>query len=452
MVRLLQYSDIENVYDTPERVGRFAGVLSEFNGPDALVVGTGDNTAPGVTSLLTNGRQSIELFETIGTDLETFGNHDFDYGLDATLEIVADSPQTWVATNVRDRHGDRFGSQAGVVPTAIRTVNGESIGFFGLTDPATPSLNPMATELSFDDPIEAAETAVCDLRNEGVDHVVALSHLGSTDERLAERVDVDVILGGHVHRERIDRIDGTLLTRPGVNGHTIVEITLDGTAVTAETHSSAAAPVVESVAESIRELFVDAGVDAVVGHVSEPIERDPETVHGGECRIGNFIADAYRWASDTDVGLQNSGGIRTGPAWDDAVTIADLISVNPFEEPVVSVRVTGDELISAFEQLTGSAVDFGADGWWHGHLSNATVTWSEASDRLLEATVGGEPIDRDQYYTVATPEYILHSDHEFPAIDARHRIDEHGIQHEILAAYAREHGIEPTIDGRIRKR
>ena len=75
-----------------------------------------------------------------------------------------------------------------------------------------------------------------------------------------------------------------------------------------------------------------------------------------------------------------------------------------------------------------------------------------ASFLVIEATVGGVPIDPEAQYAVATPEYLLHSDHEFPTLTERHRIGETGIQYEVLAAYAREHGIDPVIEGRIVRR
>ena len=56
MVRLLHYSDIENLFDDAERAARFVGRIRELDGEDALVVGTGDNTAPGVVSLAANGQ------------------------------------------------------------------------------------------------------------------------------------------------------------------------------------------------------------------------------------------------------------------------------------------------------------------------------------------------------------------------------------------------------------
>jgi len=81
-VRILHYSDLENVYDTPEQAGRLASLLRDRG--DAIAAGSGDNTSPGVLSLVTEGRQALDLYEAVDPDVATFGNHDFDYGADTT--------------------------------------------------------------------------------------------------------------------------------------------------------------------------------------------------------------------------------------------------------------------------------------------------------------------------------------------------------------------------------
>ena len=451
MPRLLHYSDVENVYDDPVRVGRLAGALRDLGGPDALVCGTGDNTSPGVLALIERGRQALDLFDAVGADLSTFGNHDFDYGPDAAAALVADAPQTWVSANVLAPDGGRFAA-AHTVPWTVETVDGVRIGFLGVTDPATASLNPMAEPLRFADPYDAAERAVSALREAGVDRIVALSHLGGGDDDLARRVDVDVVLGGHVHSERTDRVDGTRLLRPGANGHRVFEVTFDATGpIEVTRHDTAAAPIADDVVSSLRGRIDAAGLDEVVGHVADPIDRSDATVFDGETRIGNFVADAYRWALDADVGLQNSGGIRDGPPLAGDVTVADLVSVIPFEEPVVEATVSGAELRAILRESAASVVDFGEPDWWHGHVSGATVRWDDDAGRLVAARVGGDPIDPDATYTVATSAYLLHTAHEFPTLSTRHRTGEADVQFEVLAAYARQVGIDPAVDGRIER-
>ncbi|MFC4359162.1 bifunctional metallophosphatase/5'-nucleotidase [Halobium salinum] len=459
MVRLLHYSDIENVYDDPERAGRLAGRLRDLDGEDALVVGTGDDTAPGVLALVARGGQALDFFEAVDARVETFGNHDFDFGVARARQLAGDAPQTWVSANVRDEDGDRFGADVGVVPWTVEEVAGERVGLFGLTDPATPSINPMATDLTFTDPYEAAAEAVDALRERGVDHVVCCSHLGAGDDELARRFDLDAVLGGHVHSERAEHVDGTLCTRPGVNGHVVLEVELGSTGdgnddsgrATATRHPAAGAPVDERLAAALEARMAESGLRAVVATVDDPIERTEETVFGGECRIGNLVADAYRWAADADVGIQNSGGVRTGPALAGEVTTGDLVSVLPFEEHVVVAELTGRELEAVFREFAGARLDFGEPDWWHGHVSGAELVWDDTAGELVAARVGGDPVDPEATYRVATSEYLLHTDHELPTLGARHRAGEYGIQHEVLAAYVRETGAAVDVEGRMRR-
>ena len=454
MVRFLHHSDIENVYDDPERAARLAGLLGERAGDGAMVVGTGDNTSPGVLALVARGRQALDFYEAAGTRLETFGNHDFDYGPDATRALVADGSVTWLSANVRDENGEPFGREEGVVPWTVETIDGVRVGFTGVTDPATDSLNPMAAELSFDDPIPAAREAVAAAREAGAERVVVLSHLGAGDDELARTLDVDLVLGGHVHSRRVETVDGTLLTRPGVNGHAVIEAELTADSADAtllELADYDPEPAAE-LADRLRARREESGLTEVVGYADEPLQRTEATIHGGESRIGNLVADAYRSAADADVGLQNAGGIRLGEPLDGEVTLADCIGVVPFEEQVVTVELTGGELRKAVEQMAGDVVDFGEDDWWHGHVSGMTAVYDAASDTVERVTVGGEEIDDEATYTLATAEYLLHSDHEFPVVEQHHRVGEHGIQHEVLADHVRAGGLDVEREGRIRRK
>jgi 2',3'-cyclic-nucleotide 2'-phosphodiesterase (5'-nucleotidase family) len=481
MARLVHYSDIENVFDSPERAARLAGRIRALSGPDAAVVATGDTTAPGVLSLVASGRQVLDFYEATDTRLDTFGNHEFDYGPDALRELVVDAPVTFVSANVRDEAGEPFGRAEGVVPWTTLDIDGATVGFVGVTDPATDSLNPMAAELTFDDPVDAARDALAEMRTavaergaepgaHALDYVVVLSHLGAGDDDLARALDVDAILGGHVHSQRNDVVSGTRIVRPGVNGEAVVEVDFGrktqneaarGEADALATDGSSGSPPVATLHEpegadpapgleaALAKRMAAADLGEVVDVVDEPIERTGAVVHGGECRVGNFVADAFRWVHDADVGLSNAGGLRQGDPWADEVTKADLISLIPFEEPVALASVTGAELHDVFREMGAPEVDFGEADWWHGHISNARVVWDDEAERILEATVGGEPIDPEARYTVAVSEYLLHSEHEFPTLAQRHRIDEADIQYEVLAAYAREHGIASDIEGRI---
>jgi 2',3'-cyclic-nucleotide 2'-phosphodiesterase (5'-nucleotidase family) len=367
-----------------------------------------------------------------------------------TRDLVERSPQTWVSSNV-SLDGERFGASAGVVPATTFHVADLTVGVFGLLDPETPSLNPAAADLTVSDPIEVGTKTARDLRTAGVDVVIALSHLGQGDEELAVTADVDVVLGGHVHSERQERVAETILTRPGVNGHVVFELLFDGDTWTVNRRPVAEGPVEESVLDRLQARSDEAGLHDVVATVEDPIERSERTVFRGESRIGNFVADAYRWAADTDVALQNSGGIREGEPLEGHVTVGDLISVVPFEEPVTVAELNGADLWNLFEGAHGDALAFGEPHWWHAHVSGAELHWDEGAKELQNVFIGDVPLDPEATYTLATTDYLFYTSTEFTALDATDRIRRLDVQHQVLVDYASERGIDPTIEGRIQR-
>jgi hypothetical protein len=116
---------------------------------------------------------------------------------------------------------------------------------------------------------------------------------------------------------------------------------------------------------------------------------------------------------------------------------------------VVVAALDGERLLDLFGEAAGE-VDFGESDWWHAHVSGAQLVWDRERDELREATVGGEPVDPEARYTVATADYLLHTDHEFPTLDQSDRVGERGIQHEVLADYVERRGLDVAVEGRIR--
>ncbi len=452
-LRLLHYSDIENACDEPARIGRLARALEHYRDEHTIVAGTGDNTAPGVLPMVTEGRQSLEFFEAVSPDIETFGNHDFDFGVDATRDIVAASPQTWISANVH-RNGSRFGADLGVEPWTLLERNGVTVGCTGVTTPRTASLNPMATELSFSDPVEAVSEAAAELRAQGADIVVVCSHLGRGDDDLARAVDVDVILGGHVASQRSDVIDGTLLTRPGDGGTAITDVAIDPDTLvpTATIHQTTTLAPAPAVVETFEALRSETGLETTVASVDEPLDRSETTLFGGESRVGNFVADAYRWKTGADVGLQNSGGLRTGTTLVGDVTVADMISLVPFDEPVAVAAVSGQTLQSVFEEAAGVDLGFAEPNWWHAQVSGVTLEWDPTTHDVAVQSVGGAPFEPEATYQLATSSYLFHTDDEFPSLERGTQTHQTELsQYEILAEYARECGIDPSLEGRVQR-
>jgi 2',3'-cyclic-nucleotide 2'-phosphodiesterase (5'-nucleotidase family) len=443
-IRLLHFSDIENAYDDPDQIGRLAGCIRHLRDESTLVFGTGDNTAPGVLSLVSNGRQALDFYEAVQPDCETPGNHDFDHGPGAIREIIRESPQEWVCANLFT-DTDLFAKEAGMTATRVFERNGQKIGVFGLIDPETPEMSRGARSLSISDPFIAAEKAIETLRRQNAEHIVLLSHLGRLDDQFAREYDIDVILGGHTHDQRIDTIAGTLLTRPGANGKTLLEIQL-GDSLTVNRHEVSRSSIDREVAMKLRKRKESAALHSVVGTTSDPIYCD-RVVRFEECRVGNLITDAFRWGRETDIGFHNSGGIRVCPPLVGEITVGDLMGVIPFADRLCVAELNGDEL----KQLVVQAADpdNGTKGWY-GHFSGVRARYDRENHTLTELTVNGSPVQNDAAYTLATSEFVLRTAHRFPILTDEHCVarDSRKI-YEVVTEYVSENEPQVNIEGRF---
>jgi len=427
-LRLLQYSDIEHAYDDPDRIGRLAGLIDSRRDDDALVVGTGDNIGPSVRSVAADGRQALELFDRIRPDVSTFGNHDLDYGLDQMLDVIRESPQIWVCANVRVE-GRSIAEEASVVPSVVGAVDGHRIGFFGLLDPETATTAPVPETITVDPPVEAARQATDALRSRGATHVVALGHLQDVEE-VAESTGVDVVLAGHVHTDRLDRIAGTLVTRPGVGGEFLIEVTLSDGEWTGERLTVADASVRPDVRDAFdRSLPAEYGREVVT--LTEPLARSEQT-DDARTHVGTVIANAYRRETGADVGLQHGGGIRSGPPLTGAVSVADLVGTIPYQDPVAVVELTGDALGDVLAQFVDTP---------DGYLSGVAV--ARAEDGTAVPLVDGSEVVDDAAYTLATTEYLLRSMGLGSLLDDGQSAASTGrTQYDVLVEHVRRHGVE----------
>ncbi len=471
---MLHYSDVETALDEPDRVGALARTVDRLRDGATVVVGSGDNTAPGALSLATAGGAAIDLFETVAPDADTFGNHDFDFGPARARELAAAAPQPWLCANA-ERDGGRFAPDA-TDPGRPVEADGTTVGVVGVAHPETDAINPAAADLTFHDPVPAVRATADDLRSRGAERVVVASHCGRGDERIARETDVDAVLGGHVHDVHCAVVDGTAVVRPGRAARYVSEVDLggpdvtlhevtvedregevaanDGTDVAANDGRVRADPgdgPGAALARSLRDRLAAEGLDEVVATVDEPIERTEETATVAESRVGNLVADALRWRAGADVALSPPGAIRAGPPLAGPVTVAELVGLAPYDDDLTTVALSGDRLREAFVAVPFGYHDDGHPDRHCSHVSGVRLVWDDDAGALLDATVGGEPVDPDRRYTVAVAEYLVESDHVNDAFGPADVVERHGLAREAVVDYARERGLDPSVGGRIER-
>jgi 2',3'-cyclic-nucleotide 2'-phosphodiesterase (5'-nucleotidase family) len=446
-VHLLHYSDLETAIDSPGQCARLAGEIAARRGPETLVVGSGDNTAPGALSLATEGAAAAEFFRAVDPDADTFGNHEFDFGPGRARELAGMAPQPWLCANATV-DGERFAADE---TRPHRLVDaGEPVGVVGVAHPRTDEINPGAEGVTFHDPVPVVRERAATLRSAGATAVVVVSHCGYNDETIAAETDVDAVLGGHVHDIYTDIIEGTAVVRPGRGGQAFAELRL-GEEPTVTVHEVGDDHVDESLATGLRDLMAAHGLDRTVATVDEPISRTEAATTVAESPIGNVVVDAFRWQSGADIALSPPGAIRSGDPLHGDVTVADLVALTPYDDDLLVVELTGERLREAFV-----AVPFGYHNDGHpeefcSHVSGATVVWDDDAGELVHAAVDGDPVATDRSYTLAVPEYLVETNHVNDAFGPADVVDRYGLARDAIVAFARERGLDPRLDGRIRR-
>ncbi|PGH55980.1 bifunctional metallophosphatase/5'-nucleotidase [Azospirillum palustre] len=437
--------------------------------PDAITTVGGDFLSPSLLSGTTRGEQMITLFNAIGVDAVTFGNHEFDFGPDLLKQRMAESKFPWIGTNVRSADGSAF---AGTVPSWTRTIDGITVGFLGLITPDTARLSSAGPSLDFPPVLETAAATVKELRAKGASVVVALTHLTiEEDRKLASKVKgIDLILGGHDH-DPISFYEGSTLilkaghdaqylgivklaveTKDAGKGPATVTVPTEWRFVT--TAGVAPDPEVETVVEGYTRRL-DSDLAVVIGTTTTELDSRKDVVRSREASMGNLIADALRDTLKADVAITNGGGIRADalhPAGS-RLTRKDIFAELPFGNVGVLVEMSGQDLISTLEHGV-SKVEEKAGRF--PQVSGLTMTYdpkAPAGRRVTSITVGGKPVDPQGTYRVATNDYMLKGGDGYAAFPrSKVIVDASGA---VLLAIIVMNYVEakktvaPAVDGRI---
>src|SRR5688572_2204495 len=422
-VTLLQVNDVYQFSPVDQNTkGGLARVLTlkksiQEENPNTLFLLAGDTISPSVESITYKGAQMIEAWNAIGLDYATFGNHEFDFGPDVLKQRMQESKFGWIAANVIDtKTGKPFG---GAEPFVIREFGGVKVGIFGLVLPETKITSKPGADVEFRNPCDTAKRMVSELHDRGAKVVVALTHLSMReDKEVARCADVDVIIGGHEHSlleshagsapifkmtadaRELGRIDLNISQRTGE----LESIDWKVIEVTRETDE---APEFSVVYKKYSTLL--AQLTKPVGRTSVRLDARSAENRTRETNVGNFITDAFRKATASDVALLNGGSIRADNLFPvGQLTVRDVLSMLPFKNKIVKIEITGATLRAALEHgVSRSAEDAEPGGF--PQVSGIRFSFDAsrpAGSRIVDLTVNGRPLDPAKKYTLTAPTFV----------------------------------------------
>ena len=336
--------------------------------PDSLLVDIGDVYQGTAESLINEGKLMIGLFNRLGYDAWTLGNHDFDWGPES-LEANLSLSKSPILTGNLERAGKKPGSLEGawknVKPWTMKEVGGFKIALIGIVTPGLPYwLSPETLGgVLPTDPVESLRKSLAEARADKADAIVLMGHMGFRNgddfanpvhEMLNANKGVDIFLAGHTHQDKPSWEIGSVLCSQasyfGINlGRVDLTFDLDSRKI---------------IRRRAMTVLMDKrfDFDPVVMEVAQPDLKTAESqlarslgvataVIDGKGRgsrltqlFGEFFSEALL-RNQTPVdgifhGTFGSGDIPAGE-----ITVADCWQILPYENLLCTAEVTGAELV-----------------------------------------------------------------------------------------------------------
>ena len=349
----------------------------EAKGAEVILVDAGDYSQGTSYVSVTKGLDAIEMMNAAGYDVVTLGNHEFDYGYTQLKDNMTKAKFKVLCADVFNADGTPI-FDANYTYT---TKSGVKVGFFGMETPETQTkANPtkikgltFATNDAF---TKAAADQVKALKD--ADVVICLAHLGvdgeskpyrSTDLYAAVK-GIDFIIDGHSHTVMTKGENGEPIQSTGTAFANIGVIVIDDATKKIESNSlyeikedtakdAAVAAAAQKIIDRIDKEYgaVFAKSEVVLNGAKAPNgNRDSETNNGDlitDAMVWKILQDKESLTVDADhvVALTNGGGIRKAINPGD-VTKKNINEVLPFGNTVVTIYITGAELLEALEAST----------------------------------------------------------------------------------------------------
>ena len=460
--------------------------------PNTITVAAGDliGASPLISAYFLDEPTILALSEA-GLELAAVGNHEFDKGIGELRRIQQggceaftqrepcqiDKPFpgasfTYLAANVLDEKGRML-----FPGTAIRRFGPVEIGFIGMTLRETGLLtSPAATAgYRFEDEAETANKLAAELKAQGADAIVLLLHQGGQVDPyfnqdacpglegeilpILERLtpEIRLVVSGHTHKAYICEMaaangDKRLLTSAGRYGYFVTDIRLAIDLATNRIVSLSAVndPVVEAAGEQAdvarivnRYRAASAAIASrQVGRISGTLDAEGAI----DAPLARLVADA-QLAATTDpsrggaqIAFINSGGVRAGftRAEDGSVTYDQIFALQPFGNTLEVLEMSGAQLKQVLEEefndsadgTPGQSVLIPSQGF-----SYEFDTSASAGERIVEMSLGGNPIDPAATYRVTVNNFLANGGDGFTTFVKTRFIADGGTDLDALEAY-----------------
>ncbi|HHK0724634.1 TPA: bifunctional metallophosphatase/5'-nucleotidase [Streptococcus pyogenes] len=410
---------------------------------------------------------TVKVFNKMGFEYGTLGNHEFDEGLaefnrimtgqapaaDSTINDITKnyeheaSKQTIVIANVVDKESNKIPYDW--KPYAVKDVpvNDKSVkvGFIGIVTTEIPNLvlKQNYEQYKF---LDAAETIVKyakELQGQNVNAIVVLAHIPATSKdgvvdnevaTIMEKVNqlypnhsVDIVFAGHNHQYTNGTVGKTRVVQAVSQGKAYADVrgTLD-----TDTNDFVATPEAKVIAVAPGVKTGSADIKAIVDQANEIVKTVTERKIGTastsstipkmenndkESPVGNLVttaqlAIAKKTFPNVDFAMTNNGGIRADLVVkdDQTITWGAAQAVQPFGNILQVVQMTGQHIYDVLNQ------QYDENQTYFLQMSGLTYTYIDNDPKNSDTPFkivkvykdNGEEINLTTTYTVVVNDFL----------------------------------------------
>jgi 5'-nucleotidase len=401
----------------------------------------------------------------------------------------------YLAANVRRRSNGRS-----IFPAvSVKRYHGVRVAFIGMTLQNTPNIVTKSgvRGLRFTDEVRTANRVARQLNRRGIKSIVVLVHEGGfpadpsaynscrgisgpivdINKGLSPRI--DLVVTGHTHQSykcllRDPDDNRRLVTSASSLGRLVTDIKLSINRRTGEVIRSSEQATNRVVTRDVRRArsitalinsyneLVQPISSRVIGHLAGgATDVSRTTDESQESPLGNLVADSQRTDPSTvtdgrpaEIAFMNPGGIRSDLTAEagGAVTFGSAFTVQPFNNYLVSMDMTGRQILALLEQQWSGA---NAQQPKILQVSGITYTYSGsgAGPYTVEpgsVQVNGEALDEARTYRVVANSFLADGGDAFAAFTEATGKFFGGLDIDALAAYLAAHDpYTPTPTDRI---
>ena len=320
--------------------------------------------------------------------------------------------------------------------STIVEVKGEKIGLIGaspmdmLERLTHPNYYTDCSVADLDDTIEAIQEEVDNFKEQGINKIILLSHMGhKRDVKVAEEVDgIDVIVGGHTHELLKGIKEGEnlfysksgepiIITEAGRDGSYFgkLNLTFDENGVITKAQNNLGETRLFH-KNMINQYVFDnlLGVPERVGYVKEALPP-PESL-AEENPHANFVCDAMREMTNSDIALWHHSGVRNF-FHEGVLDSRDVKDMAPFLDYVVVANVSEKTIVDSFKKAIEVTYDSPAHKPGLLAVSGLNYTVDPEEGELVEMNfidkegkehkIDVENPRKDKFYRVVTDEFLM---------------------------------------------